>query len=56
MKYMAMSVAFIQSPLFYDKGHPIFGGFAHGRSFLEFWTPEVPMLRGDLGIFQILEF
>ena len=32
------------SPL-YDKGHPILGVgvFVHGRSFLEFWTPKVPL-------------
>jgi hypothetical protein len=32
-----------RSPL-YDKGHPILGVFVHGRSFLEFWTPKVPLL------------
>jgi hypothetical protein len=32
------------SPL-HDKGHPIFGVFVHGRSFLEFWTPKVPLLK-----------
>jgi hypothetical protein len=32
------------SPL-YDKGHPILGVFVHGRSFLEPWTPKVPLLK-----------
>jgi hypothetical protein len=31
------------SPL-YDKGHPILWVFVHGRSFLEFLTPKVPLL------------
>jgi hypothetical protein len=32
------------SPL-YDKGHPILGVFVHGRSFFEFSTPKVPLLK-----------
>jgi hypothetical protein len=33
------------SPI-YDKGYPVFGVFVqHGRSFLEFWTPKVPLLK-----------
>jgi hypothetical protein len=34
----------MHSPL-HDKGHPIFGVFVHGRSFLEFWTPKVSLLK-----------
>jgi hypothetical protein len=33
-----------KSPL-YDKGYPILGVFVHGRSFLEFWTPNVFLLK-----------
>jgi hypothetical protein len=26
-------------------GHPILGVLVHGCSFLEFWTPKVPLLK-----------
>jgi hypothetical protein len=34
----------VTSPL-YDKWHPILGAFVNGCSFLEFWTPKVPLLK-----------